>query len=223
MGLNFEICASGIDGGAGPSSLEAAAVPNLPWQDPVMTVRFLNGSPALRQRVFETATDWVPGTALRFEVVDGGFARIRIDLSPSGRYESAIGRQALSVSANEPTMFLGFPDPADWNNEYRGRVLHEFGHAIGLIHEHQSPTFNVEWRRQTVLAHYANLGRDEEWVMENVFRRLTNATLHTPLDPHSIMMYAFPPEFTLNGFSTPWNNELTGFDRALAARLYSTD
>ena len=43
-------------------------------------------------------------------------------------------------------MNLGFVD--------RATVLHEFGHAIGLIHEHQSPfKGGFEWNREEVRVH----------------------------------------------------------------------
>ena len=43
-------------------------------------------------------------------------------------------------------MNLGFVD--------RSTVLHEFGHSIGLIHEHQSPfKGGFEWNKDEVSAH----------------------------------------------------------------------
>jgi hypothetical protein len=34
-------------------------------------------------------------------------------------------------------------------------VLHEFGHALGLIHEHQNPVGGIQWNKPAV---YADLG-----------------------------------------------------------------
>ena len=46
-------------------------------------------------------------------------------------------------------MNLGFID--------RGTILHEFGHALGLIHEHQSPASGgFEWDREEVLSPLLN-------------------------------------------------------------------
>ena len=55
----------------------------------------------------------------------------------SGGSWSRIGTDATKVPLMSCTMNLGFVD--------RATVLHEFGHALGLIHEHQSP-FNDDFR-----------------------------------------------------------------------------
>ena len=49
----------------------------------------------------------------------------------SGGSWSYIGTDALHIPKESKTMNLGFID--------RSTVMHEFGHALGLIHEHQSP------------------------------------------------------------------------------------
>ncbi len=38
---------------------------------------------------------------------------------------------------------MGWLEPDTPNDEYRRVVLHEFGHALGGIHEHQSPASGV--------------------------------------------------------------------------------
>ncbi len=54
---------------------------------------------------------------------------------------SYIGRENLKVKPTKPTMNLGWIDDLSPNISTfdRGTILHEFGHAIGLEHEHQSP------------------------------------------------------------------------------------
>ena len=56
---------------------------------------------------------------------------------------SYLGTDATRVPKESFTMNLGFVD--------RSTVLHEFGHSLGLIHEHQSPfPGGFEWDRENV-------------------------------------------------------------------------
>lgn len=48
---------------------------------------------------------------------------------------SFYGCTATSVPAEKPTMKLSFTGRAP--EKYKFLILHEFGHALGLIHEHQ--------------------------------------------------------------------------------------
>ncbi len=52
---------------------------------------------------------------------------------------SKVGSSALSADKNEPTMVLNLYGMT--KAEQRSMVLHEFGHALGLDHEHQRSDF----------------------------------------------------------------------------------
>ena len=61
---------------------------------------------------------------------------------PGGSW-SYIGTDAATIPKESFTMNLGFVD--------RPTILHEFGHSIGLIHEHQSPfSGGFEWNKEEV-------------------------------------------------------------------------
>ena len=59
-----------------------------------------------------------------------------------GTYSSYLGTDSRRFSrTGRPSMYLVF-DPDDANNtdqEFQRVILHEFGHALGLIHEHMRP------------------------------------------------------------------------------------
>ncbi len=104
----------------------------------------------------------------------------------------------------------------------RRTVLHEFGHALGCIHEQASPAAQIPWDDAKVYAFYREWqGWDQRTTYENVLRRYTAAELRfTAHDPRSIMQYPVPAELTLGGFSVPWNDDLSDGDRSFIARMY---
>ncbi len=57
----------------------------------------------------------------------------------AGTSSSMVGRLALDVDKNEPTMVLNLHGMTKSNQ--RSMVLHEFGHALGMYHEHQRSDF----------------------------------------------------------------------------------
>ena len=102
-------------------------------------------------------------------------------------------------------------------------VLHEFGHAIGLGHEHQNPVGGIQWNKPAVYAELA--GPPNFWPPEVVDHNLFNTysreqTIGTDLDPLSIMMYPIDQNWTLNDFSVGFNPDLSAVDKAFVAELY---
>ena len=102
-------------------------------------------------------------------------------------------------------------------------VLHEFGHALGLIHEHQNPDKPISWNREAVIA--ALSGPPNNWdpatIENNIFKRYDPADLSTtPTDPDSIMMYPIPATWTTDGFSVGLNSGLSATDREFIAGAY---
>lgn len=191
-----------------------------------ITVSFLDGSQLLRERVRKAALKWTaPGLAnlklsFRSDTTD---TLIRISFKYSGSW-STIGTTCKQVTdKSEPTMNYGWLTEQSSDSDVESVVLHEFGHALGLIHEHQSPAGGISWNRRRVISDLS--GPPNNWDLEtiefNMFQpAAANEHNYTTLDPKSIMMYAFPAEWTTDGFSTEENTKLTPTDKQFIAKQY---
>jgi len=201
-----------------------------------LDVAFNGGSPALYAQIESAAQAWTaPGVAnikLRFRDAAGAWnvwstldqthrAEIRIAFGPTGQW-SAVGKGSIDRTLpggkpHEASMNLeGFDErlPPDW----KGVVRHEFGHALGFQHEHQSPAgacdfryfddrdykrqvdsegwFRVDdWGRRPGLYTFLG-GKANRWgkrrVDENMKPIKTSSAYDVgPFDKHSIMKYYF--------------------------------
>ncbi|HYP43571.1 MAG TPA: hypothetical protein VEQ66_00045 [Propionibacteriaceae bacterium] len=189
-------------------------------------VRFLGGAPELRARVQEVAERWTgPGMAhLYFSFVDEGDSEIRIAFREGDGSWSYLGTQCREISADEATMNYGWLTPDSPDDELQRVVLHEFGHALGLIHEHQNPEGGIDWNEPAVIADLSGPPNnwDEATIRRNVLDHYPrDAVTATPVDPDSIMMYAIPAAWTNDGFSADLNSDLSEQDKQLISTVYA--
>jgi len=199
------------------------------WEQAAITVSFLSGSEELHQRVAAIAKTWRTdaGADVNFEFWigsdrDPNDAHIRIDFQPGKGSWSHLGKHSKKVPRDRATMNLGWMTLALAEDKARAVVLHEFGHALGLIHEHMNPEKPIDWDRDAVIE---DLHRTQNWddatIERNMFAKYQPGTLTTTaVDPNSIMMYPIPAHWTRNGFSTGFNSELTGQDKKMIRDVY---
>jgi serralysin len=190
-----------------------------------ITIKFLEGDPSLTRRVAVVARDWTgPGMAnLRFQLVESGDADIRVAFQQGRGSWSYIGTQCRNIDKASPTMNYGWLAPSSPDDEVRRVVLHEFGHAIGLIHEHQNPNHPIQWNRDAVTQDLSGPPNnwDEQKIQTNMFAKYDLAgVIATPVDQDSIMMYPIPSSWTLDGFSAGMNRELSSQDKELIRKVY---
>lgn len=202
---------------AGPEREKAALVTSSQWAPgKTLRVRFVGGSKADRDEVVTAMGEWSQYAAVTFAVVGQGDAEIRVAFVQGGGSWSYIGTDALMVPANEPTMNIG------WTNDY-ARSLHEVGHSLGLIHEHQNPLAKIPWNIPAVLAYYQ--GPPNSWPSDEIIRQVispeTRPLTNGGYDRNSIMEYPIPVELVTDpGFAVGWNQKLSPGDKDFIARMY---
>ena len=179
-------------------------------------VRFMGGTPAQQAIAKEQAQWWTPHANLTFEFDNAPNAEIRITFDSSDGAWSYIGTDASSIPNNEPTMNLGFLDG--------GTAGHEFGHAIGLGHEHQNPAGGIEWNDEVVLRDLS--GPPNFWTPEqirhNVLAKYSADQIRgTEFDRDSIMLYFFPDTWVRSGEGTKENDVLSNLDKEFIASAHA--
>jgi hypothetical protein len=218
--------------------LEAVIVASAVWPDSRVSACFLDGGTAARRHVAQVAQRWVETTGLQLDFGPAESPRtcdaaapsnIRVSFAGSGHW-SMLGTEAKSVAAGKPTLNLSGMNKASFSEADDGIILHEFGHAIGFDHEHQSPASVCEqefdwdylyvamggwgWSRQTIDVNMRQLPPS------------TKMAALTGFDKESVMLYDLEREYFKREIAKPVcfipraNNAISRLDREAAATVY---
>jgi hypothetical protein len=198
------------DPNTGPRTRAAFEIRKLWPNGSTLHVRFMGGNSSQQNIVKQFAPQWSKHANLKLDFNNALDAEIRIAFEDDGAW-SYIGKDCLDIPRNQPTMNFGWLD--------EGVVLHEFGHAIGLIHEHQNPLGGIQWNRPNVIRDLS--GPPNFWdlptIEHNLFAAYARDLINgTTLDKKSIMLYAIPASWTTDGFSSEPNEVLSDVDKSFA-------
>ena len=144
-------------------------------------------------------------------------ANVRVSFDPSGGAWSLVGTDHLEQKSGA-TMNLGWFDVPT--------TIHEFGHVLGMIHEHQNPSGQtirwnenkvIEWAKETQ-------GWSEQTTRDNIINKYDKNSINgSSFDPLSIMLYFFPASLTLNNIGTKQNFRLSEQDVLWIDKIYHND
>jgi hypothetical protein len=145
------------------------------------------------QTIIETRIAPLIGVRLAFLPEDRKHtAMVRIAFNPFKGSWSYVGTDAKSVSPNEPTLNFAWFDVAT--------VLHEFCHALGMVHEHQNVRNGIVWDDERVYEWAEDThGWTRDRTYRNIIRKYQKSQINaSEFDSKSIMLYYFPRSLTLN-------------------------
>jgi serralysin len=190
----------------------------------VLNIGFLDGSATQRAKVQVQANGWLTYANISFNFTDTAPYDIRISFAAGPGSWSAVGTDCFTLNdQTKPTMNLGWLTDDAGDDEYRRVTLHEFGHVLGCIHEHETPAEGMKWDK---LAVYASLsGPPNYWnhaaIDHNMFEKFDkNLTQFSKLDLQSIMMYPIPASWTTDGFTVGLNDHLSETDMSFVRQQY---
>jgi hypothetical protein len=214
--------------------------PDLTWRREIITVAFSGASDPVYELIERAASEWTSrggGTRFSFRDAQGRLrtwstsdtypaSAIRIGFSQAehdGGYWSAIGTMAEAIPAGEQTMNFGGFDrelapyygrsaSSEWLQSYdRSTILHEFGHALALSHEHFHPDCQKDLKLEEAVRYL--MGPPNNWKenqarfnIEAAYyfressgipgndrtRRPRSFDISRRIDRASIMLYSFP-------------------------------
>lgn len=166
---------------------------------------------AVKLVVNEKVQPAVPKLNLKFVDSDGD---VRVRFSKLGGSSSLIGTACKTAPPGEYTITFGWMDV--------GTIIHEFSHALGMLHEHQNPAGGIQWNEDAV---YEWASETQGWDKETTYSNIlsvyaSNEITGSVFDSKSVMLYFFPAELTLNGQGTSQNLRYSDTDLQWLANTY---
>ena len=161
---------------------------------------------------------WAPYVNLTFEFTDGpdGDIRFVANNNVSGGYSYVGTRAQTDVAADQPTGEIGFEGGL---NEFNaGTIIHEFGHALALLHEHQHPEHTLDYNWEQIRQDYED--QKIPHLVDVNFAEISSGIVKSDYDQSSVMHYSFPAKYLKSGSAVEARNDVSEKDKAFAMSLY---
>lgn len=189
----------------------------------IITFAFMDGRKLIKNKVVEVFLEWTKYANITFEPALLTDAMIRISFKQEGSW-SYLGKECLEIPKNEPTVNFGWLTTESKQLEIQRVVLHEFGHVLGMIHEHQNPNSDIPWNKDAIYEMYS--GAPNYWNRQEIdtnFFEVYDKTMtnSSEFDRESIMLYPISNKMTYGDYEVGWNTSLSEMDKEWISSIYS--
>jgi len=209
-----------VEGGIRPGSpikpvMRGVAAKDKRWPaGTTLNVCFLDGDPGKHNQFMNIAKAWfLDGVSLKLDQTnDISKSHIRVTFGRVNK--SYIGTQS-NDHRGQWTLTVSDVTP--------DRVLHEFGHALGLVHEYCHPNANIQWNKEVVYSDFAGYKKpwDKATVDKWVFEQFDSSKeVITNFDIASVMIYPIRKNWTTDGKTREVPMKLSEGDKATIRQLY---
>lgn len=225
----------------------------------ILRVCLFGGNKVVAKLVRDVASEWNSYSSVKLDFGSNqewnnclspqlGFFQIRIGFSERG-YWSVVGNDSEGrLDPLTPSMNLesfnriysesrfSLSDVTTQAQPYHKTVIrHEFGHALGLLHEHQNPslkcTEEIKWTGPNNVYEYFSKSPNN-WTPLQVDRNLGFIGQTDPgyvagdADRKSVMMYSLPKEIfkgeASNDCYVPVNYDISAKDKQIISKIYAS-
>ncbi|KAI3482479.1 hypothetical protein L1887_54902 [Cichorium endivia] len=202
------------------------------WPDSPQTIHYCFlpgdhvGSNVQQDKVRNAIQEWSDYANVRFvEGVDPASCDIRITFDPKDGSWSYVGTHSRIIEPRDATMNLAWLQAsASMTANERASILHEFGHVLCLLHEHQSAAHGgTAIDVQAALELYRS---DRRWSDKQIHDQVLDVynqydvSNYSQVDVASIMHFPQPKELTGLDQDIGYNKELSDLDKAYVVVQY---
>lgn len=172
------------------------------------------------------AQEWLKYTSLKPQFIMGKptkkeVTHIRIQLGKGILNNSSRGTRALLEKKTEATMHL-VALRYSWISEKRKRrlILHEFGHALGLLHEFENPTLPYQWTKKGLTQICKGIFKPLKKCVLKLTQKNKDIFFFSTFDQDSILNYEILPYMTREGVHIKKTYKLSDKDIKGISLLY---